>query len=114
MATIELLRNFQWEKIDFHIGMGYFLDALSFKFYQIEYPQYCVIDIASIVFKADYIECGYKKDRLRVAPLHAMDPNINYSFIRYFLPNIYGYHSVKKITMSDILFFLENGVVYSK
>ena len=53
-----------------------------------------MIDIASIILKADYIECGYKKDRLRVPPLHALDPNINYSLLRYFLPDIYGYHSI--------------------
>ena len=73
-----------------------------------------MIDIASIILKADYIECGYKKDRMRVAPLHAMDPNINYSILRYLLPNIYGYHSINKIHVTDVIFFLENGIVYSK
>ena len=38
LATIELLRDFHWENIDFHIGMGYFLDALSLKYYTVEYP----------------------------------------------------------------------------
>ena len=38
LATIELLRDFHWDNIDFHIGMGYFLDALSLKYYTVEYP----------------------------------------------------------------------------
>ena len=38
LDTIKLLRDFSWDKIDFHVGFGYFLDAFSLKYYTMQYP----------------------------------------------------------------------------
>ena len=108
------LLNFNLEDLEANIAISYFVDAFSLKLYNVDYPTYCVSDLVDIIREQKFLECGYHGNRYRVAPLHAMDPNINYSILRFLFPTYYGTHDYIFITVDDIVQFLEKGLVYHK
>ena len=86
-----------------HATLDYFVDAISLRLYEINYPAFCTVDITYLI-KGDgkLFQCGYQKDYSRVAPLHALDPNISYSLLRMLLPNVYGRHRLFRLDINEI------------
>ena len=113
-ALMYQMRNIDLSQVEANFAISYYLDALSLKLYVVDYPTYCVTDLVSIVRSHHFIECGHHGNQRRVAPLHAVDPNINYSALRWLLPHYYGTHDYVFVTVGDVLQFLKTGIVYHK
>ena len=102
-SLTHLLANFDLTSLEANLAVSYFVDAFSLKLYNVDYPTYCVTDLVQIIREQKFIECGYHGNRYRVSPLHATDPNINYSFLRFILPTVYGTHDYFFVTVDDIV-----------
>ena len=85
-----------------HIGLSYFLDFISLKVKYITYPTFCTVDLAAIIDKGYWIQCGYSGDEKRVAPLHAQDPNLYFSLMHLLLPNFFGRNNIYTFRLSDL------------
>jgi hypothetical protein len=59
------------------------------------------MDLATLIAKHKIIECGYGNDTQRIAPLHSVDPNINYSLLKWLVPQFYGKHELFTIYLKD-------------
>eukprot|EP00356_Strombidium_inclinatum_P015471 CAMPEP_0170492114 /NCGR_PEP_ID=MMETSP0208-20121228/11703_1 /TAXON_ID=197538 /ORGANISM="Strombidium inclinatum, Strain S3" /LENGTH=103 /DNA_ID=CAMNT_0010767809 /DNA_START=351 /DNA_END=659 /DNA_ORIENTATION=+ len=101
-----------FDDIDAHFSASYFIDALSLKVYQIQYPAFCSVDLMSIISEKRVVKCGYEGDQeKRISPLHAQDPNLYYSALRFLLPDVWGRHKLVKIEWEDVIGLLTNGIV---
>ena len=109
-----MVKDFETDDIEAHISMNWFLDAMSLKLFRVKYPTFCAIDLASLMSGGDYLSCGYKGNDKRIAPLHAQDPNIYYSMVRYEFPNLFGKHHILSLDYQDIRSFFDGGIEYHK
>mmetsp|Transcript_8624 Transcript_8624/g.14586 ORF Transcript_8624/g.14586 Transcript_8624/m.14586 type:complete len:120 (-) Transcript_8624:88-447(-) len=115
MDLMGFLKNFTKADADGHINLSYYLDALSIKFFNIEYPTFCTIDLARLVQEKQVLQCGYEGDQIRrITPLHAQDPNLFYSFLRLVAPSIFGRHQLFYFDYKNLLNLLDFGLVYHK
>ena len=78
---------------------------MSLKLYRIKYPTFCAIELSAMLNGGDYMTCGYQGNDKRIPPLHAQDPNIYYSMVRYEYPKLFGKHNILSLTYEDVQSF---------
>ena len=110
-----LIGAYDWNEFDGHFSMSYYLDLLSVKLFYIEYPIFCTVDAAAAIsFAANqgtaFAGCGYRGGQKRIEPLHAQDPNLYYSLLRFFAPSFFGMHNYVKLDVSSIKALIIKGL----
>ena len=114
---MDLWTTFTRDEINAHLSLNYYLDAMSLKLFRIKYPTFCTVELSAMIASQDYLVCGYDGDFSHIEPLHAMDPNIFYSMLRYEAPKMFGVHQIAKIDYQKLVkFFTEGGspISYSR
>lgn len=58
----EMILNFDFKNMfDFlaYVRLFYYFDFLSLKLYHVQYPQFCSVDLLTLIETKKFIECGY-------------------------------------------------------
>lgn len=90
-----------------YVRLFYSLDFVHFKVYHVQYPNFCTIDIPTLILQRQIINCGIGNDTQRIAPVHNEDPNINYSLMKFLLPQFQGKHEVFSVYLQDLLHLIK-------
>ena len=98
---------------DARLTLTYFLDALHFKMYSIKYPAFCAMDLITLIKGQSAFQCGYHNSLdsdIRILPLHAQDPFLNYSAMHFFFNHtpFYGHHELLSFDFDEIQSIIEN------